>query len=976
MFASARQWSCALLLLAPSALIAQGVPALADSVLRRPDSLSTVQHLTSDGLGGAAADSVEGPLLFLPGVDGSLRGISVRGAEPGQTGVLVNGIDITPGTRTAWVALPTNGVRNAWAVTGPLSARYAAARALQFEVPTGLDSAGARFAYSTDRWLGASSLGINRFEAHAGTTGRNYRLFLAGTLMGQKSADFGTDARSVPIFAPLGVDTTVRFAAIPGNSFSDTLVVDVPAWGVTRGDCDAFQASANTGIASNYGTDCTGDRTPRSAQSRYRFAVSGQFDLNRTARLGFLALKSRTDARLFDYSNINNPANLRGDQQLASVYAVTLSGQLGRGPTPGAYRLGVSRQANQRMDGPLTAEGERKTRNPALGLMLGGLDFRWDFESFPVDTALVNNYRLNRQGSRRSPYDLANVDQYNLQNNYRDGPYGLYGFGGLTPFYEAGGPVGGLALFHERRTTGFADLAWQVNRNSVVSVGGTFARYDVTNYEHQLTSQIFSDVYIEHPRSGAVYAEQKFSYDRVELSAGLRYDFFSSNADRPATLDTVGFICCSGQANPDYGTYQQYPAISSYGAEGQTATINGEVLPLRGTIEDQRHAAWSPRVRASLRIGEGTVLRGGISREVRMPDLAQLYAGINTDLTLTSAGQIFGTDLGFERSWHEELGVRQRLGDDLSLDLVGFHRTIDSVALSRLVNLRNPTRNDSPTSIRQYVDIGHYATQGASFSLDYSTATLGAMLSYQYLDTDETFENASWNAWSRPHMLLAVVQIRAPAALRSGWLARSQLWAGFQLASGTSYLGCGYPLTLALTYSDQACPPPTGIGGISAAYTRLPMRKVLDLRFAKALGSAAYAPRFFIDARNALNFHNVIRALRDSGSVGVARERAVQNGLGEVRTEALMNGAYDDTNGSVNLSTPDACQSWVTINGNHGGAPNCVALRRAEARYGDGDGVYTVGEQRAAVNAAFDATYGVGLNGTPRRIRIGIELGI
>jgi hypothetical protein len=964
----ARHWSCALLLLVPCPLLAQGAPALADSTLRRPDSLSSLQGLTDGSIGYAPADSVEGPLLFLPGVGNSLRGISIRGAVPEATGATVDGIDVTPGTRGAWIALPTSAVSNAWVVTGPLSARTAAGRALQFELPTMTDSAGARLSYASDRLMGASSLGVNRFAAHGGLAGSNYRMFLAGTLMGQKSADFGTNARDIPVFAPVGSDTTVRFAATPDPQ-ADTLTVDIPAWGVTRGDCDAFAGSSNFAIADNYGLNCTGDRVPGSAQSRYRVAASGQYDLNRTAKLGFLALKARTDLRLFDFSNALNPANRRGDQQLASVYAVTLSGQLGRNALPGAYRIGVSRQVNQQLNGPLTPAGELKTRDPAMGLMLSGLEFRWDFESFPVDSQLVTNVRLNRLDSRRSPYDLNNVDQYNLHDDYRDGPYGLLGLA------ESGGPVGLLALFREQRTTGFADLAWPVNRNSVFMLGGTVTRYNLSNYSHQLTSQILSDVYIEKPISLALYAEQRFTYDRFELSAGVRYDRFHSNADRPTTLDTLPFIPGTSTPNPDFGTYQQYPAISSYGTEGQTFSILGNALPLRSTIADEAHSAFSPRFRAVLRLGKGSVLRGSIAREARMPDLAQVFTGINSDLTLTTSQQVFGSDLAFERTWQEELGLRQRLGEHLALDLVGFHRSTDSVALPGLLNLRNPTRNNSPASIRTYVGVGSYGTQGVSASLNYATAVLGATLSYEFLDVDQDFENASWNAWSRPHTLSAVVQFRAPRELRTGFLARSELWAGFQVASGTSYLICRFSFDATLTLSDEACPPPSGIGGIASTYQRLPMRKVLDLRFSKALGDAAYAPRFFVDARNLLNFTNVVRAFRDSARVGIAREQLLQNDLGGLRDEAIENGVYDDATGEINLATPGVCASWITTQ-HDGGTPSCVALQRAEARYGNGDGVYTNDEQRSASNAAFDASYLVGLNGTPRRVRIGIELGI
>ncbi len=965
---STRRWAGVVLLLAPCPLLAQGAPALADSTLRRPDSLSSVSVLSNGSIGFAPADSVEGPLLFLPGVGNSLRGISIRGAIPEATGATLNGIDITPGTRGPWIPLPTSGVSNAWAVTGPLSARFAAGRALQFELPTMADSAGARFSYAPDRVMGKSSLGVNRFTGRGGRSGRNYSIFMSGTLMGQKSADFGTDARDIPIFAPVGIDSTVRFAATPGPG-ADSVDVTVPAWGITRGECDIFSASSNAGIASNYGADCTGDRVPGSATSRYSAAVSGQYDVNRTAKLGFLALKARTDARLFDYSSAVNPANRRGDQQLASVYALTLSGQLSRSALPGAYRVGVSRQVNQQIDGPLTPDGELKTRDPGMGLMLGGLDFRWDFESFPVDSELVANYRLNRQGSRRSPYDLANVDQYLLRDDYRDAAYGLYGFP------ERGGPVGRLALFKERRNIGFADLSWPVNRNSVITIGGSVTRYEVTRYSHELTSQIFSDVYIEHPTSLALYAEEHFIYDQFSLSAGVRYDRFHSNAERPTALDTLAFIPGTGQPNPGFGTYRQFPAISSYGAEGQTFLVLGNALPLRSTVTDEAHSAISPRIRGEIRLGAGTMLRASVAREARMPDLAQVFTGINTDLGLTNTDQVFGSDLAFERTWHEELGLRQRLGEHLALDVVGFHRATDSVALPRLLTLLSPTRNDAPSTVRYLVGVGHYNTMGASASLRYDTPVLGALLSYEFLDVDEAFENASMSAWSRPHTLSAVVQFRAPASLRSGWLAHAELWAGFQLASGTSYLICHVPSVAPLTLSDEPCPAFTGVGGIALTYERLPARKVLDLRFSKALGDTPYAPRFFIDARNLLNFRNVIRAVRDSANGRVAREQFIQNGVGSVRDEAIVNSAYDAATGAVDLSTPGICSAWITTQ-HDGGAPNCVALLRAEARYGNGDGIYTAEEQRTAVGAALDATYLTRLNGTPRRVRIGIEVGI
>jgi hypothetical protein len=965
---SARRWCALVLLILPAPLAAQGVPALADSTLRLPDSMSTTRSLLDGSVGKAPADSAEGPLLFLPGVTGSLAGLSIRGGPPDADGLTVNGIDVTPGIRTPWIALPTSGVRNAWAITGPLSARNAAGRALQFDLPTTMGAAGARFSYASDRLMGASSLGLNRFEASGGASTRNFRIFLAGTLTGQKSADFGSDARDVPIFVSAGTDTTVTFDATPGSG--ETVTTGVPQWAMARGRCDAFSSSSVPGIADNYDEKCTGDRTPGSAQSRYRISASGQYDLNPTAKLGFMVLKSRTDARNFDYASSHNPANLSGDQIGASVYAVTLSGQIGRGATPGAYRIGGSRQHNQHISSPLTPAGELKTRDPGLGLMLGGLDFAWDFESFPVDSTLVSNYRLNRQGARQSPYDLQNTSQYGLRDTYRDGPYGLYGFA------ESGGPVGTLALFKESRTTGFADLSWRLSRNSVFTVGGSYAKYDIANYLFQLTSQIGSDIYLEKPTSGALYAEQRFIYDRVNLSAGVRYDFFSSNAERPFALDTLQFIPGSGGAvNPTYGKYQQYPAISSYGIPGQTYSVKGQQLPLVTTRKDERHSAWSPRLRGTLRLGEKTTVRAGISREMRMPDLALVYTGVNTDLLITNTSQLFGTDLGFERTWNDELGISRQLSEHLTLDLVGFYRVSDSLPVAQSQQLRNPTRNNAPTVLLRYQAVGHFATQGAEVSLDYRTQWLSASLGYAYQDADPLPQLASWNAWSRPHTMDATVTFHAPAELKTGLLSRASLWIGFRLASGTAYSACDdlfQPLADPFTLSDEPC-----VGGSVFQTERLPMEKQLDLRFSKALGDAPYAPRVFIDARNALNFGNTIRTFRNADLVAAGRDQLAQGELEGLAAEAQANGAYSQSDGTIDLTFPGAgCATWVNSAGNVGAAPSCIALKRAEARYGNGDGAYTLDEQRTAVNALLDATVGQGRFGPPRRIRIGVELGI
>ncbi len=60
----------------------------------------------------------------------------------------------------------------------------------------------------------------------------------------------------------------------------------------------------------------------------------------------------------------------------------------------------------------MTTEGEASTRDPFGGFLIGPMDFLFDFNNFPLNEELVNNYRTNVAGSRRSPLELENRVQY------------------------------------------------------------------------------------------------------------------------------------------------------------------------------------------------------------------------------------------------------------------------------------------------------------------------------------------------------------------------------------------------------------------------------------------------------------------------------------------------------------------------------------------------------------------------------------
>ncbi len=136
----------------------------------------------------------------------------------------------------------------------------------------------------------------------------------------------------------------------------------------------------------------------------------------------------------------------------------------------------------------------------------------------------------------------------------------------------------------------------------------------------------------------------------------------------------------------------------------------------------------------------------------------------------------------------------------------------------------------------------------------------------------------------------------------------------------------------------------------------------------------------YLDARNILNFTNVLTQYVTTAGITSEIERQQNFSADSTRNaaEGLQNAAYDEGTGAMDLTFGGAghagCAGWVN-SGNTPSVPNCMYLVRAEQRYGNGDGIYTVAEQLNASNALYYANqaaptyfYGAGT-----WLRLGVE---
>ena len=938
----------------------------------------TERLLPGPAIGSMPADSAGELQYLLPGITMEEGGVSVRGSEPGAAARRINGFDVSTGSRRPGVVVPIQLVRELRIRSGPEDATSGATGSARADTRLSGDAPGtARARFATDRFSGDRSLGINRLEGTLTRRLRKGSAFLAGAVTGHSSIDLGMGARDFPGFQTVGIDTTVRFFDPDAGAIRE---VAMPALAVARGDCGILDGLASPRLADNYGADCTGDRTPGTGGTALQFAAGTEFPMGQSSRVSLLTLRSRESQRLPRAQDALLPSNTFAQEHRSRLYGVRFESPFGRGKGSGTLTVALSRQSNETNVGPLTPDGERDSRDPALGIRFSGLDFRWDFESFPVDAALAEAFRTNDLTVSTSPYDVLNPDQYSLVNEYRDGPYAVHS----AP--ESGGPLGVLSNSRETRTAAEVSGTWLASRNARLIVGGDYTWYGLTHYQHNLISNAGADVYVASPDRMALYAEERFGYDKVRVDLGFRYDRFSSGAVRPFVLDTLATIPGSGGLpNPAYGTYAFFPRWVSYSDADGMATINGQAMPLVASRQDPSHAAWSPRASIRMVARPGTVVRGAASRIAVMPDLHAVFTGANSDMAGTFAGATWGGDLGFIRGWSLELGARQTLGAHGWLDGVIFSRTLSNAPLPVLQQLPDPIRLGAPTAIRVWEHALGRSARGieGAFGWHRGTVDLSLGLTLQRVRHNFTsegpFASEAINPapWERPRLLSALLTYDSRGDDPGPREAGARVGVGLRWGSGRPYTRCASGhMDDELARSGEPCLHVDSSDDVLAL--RLPAFLQLDVRASTDLSAGPGGVTLFAEARNLLNRRNTVAVYAVTGETSneTARLRITTEDLDSYASEAQANSVLQP-GGDIDLrfagAGTSACESWTASNGD-AAAPNCVALVRAEQRWGNGDGLFARAEQQAAADARFNERFQTGFFDAPRRVRVGLEV--
>jgi outer membrane receptor for ferrienterochelin and colicin len=990
------------------------------------DEVTSKQRIDGEFTNNLPVDRLTSVLTLQPGVvaptceAGSVNCrnlLSIRGGRTQEAVTYIDGVPVTPGFRGenrvgsagTQISVGTNALEEASVTTGSSSAEFGNAQSgvVSIATKTGGTTYAGTVNYETDEPFGINnSLGFNRVTASfGGPIQRNLTFFVSGVLEGQNSVESGRDSDEFPLFVQAGIDTTVAVPSALNDPTADTTMVDVYNYAIYRGNCDEFENSTNPDIANNYGVECRGIRVPWSARSIYELTGKLNYSYGTGSRIAFTALASQNQGRAFrenldlpgrflHYGSLYNPQNLPAFRNWSRSFILNWTQNLSRSAERAlALETYVSYQMDRTLNGPMTREAELGSRDPFGGFMIGAIDFLWDFDNFPLDDQLLRNFRVNQPGTRRSPLDVENLAQYAVIDEYRNNAYALYNrdeFASVL-FPESGGPSGAERFanrqiqYREDRLIGKANLDWQFDRYNRIKLGGEFTRYKIDSYSVNLDSQAFSDFYKEKPIRFNLFAEDRLDLGDVVVVGGVRYDYYDTRARRWANFPRISSHPLFDPNNPE------------------AFLTNDSLFP-----RDESHDYLSPHIQVSFPVTDRTNFRLSYAHQVQAPDFGVMLQGINTDLATTNTNNFYGSDLDFGRTITFEFGVRHAFSDDMVLDVAAYNKDNLSNAAGRLVSRFDPQRgNNQNIRIMTNADFGN--TRGIDVRLDRRFGNLfNGTVSYTYQEARNTgsdpdtyldFGSRVLNQvsggnqpppqailptdFNRPHNLAVAAAVNFPNNWEEGSIVGSVLenvglFATFRYTSGTPYTRCLENVGDEDVVSGDNCnrefPDPLNS-------SRLPSFRNLDVRLTKGFGLGGVDLTAYFEAQNILNFRNIVQVFTTSGDVNNAREEAANFAAdsADYANEADANQALLG-DGSIDLSFDGAtdprtgCGSWVNQGGTPA-APNCITLIRAEERYGDGNHVFDLEEQRRASDALYYTVRGIhNFTGAPRRMRLGVEV--
>ncbi|MGH7725049.1 MAG: TonB-dependent receptor [Candidatus Eiseniibacteriota bacterium] len=376
----------------------------------------------------------------------------------------------------------------------------------------------------------------------------------------------------------------------------------------------------------------------------------------------------------------------------------------------------------------------------------------------------------------------------------------------------------------------------------------------------------------KHPKTAALFAQDKYEREGVIVNAGLRLDYI------------------------DVAT----PALAS--EEYPLGTPPDDDLQADDLQDPETYLRLSPRLGVAFPVTDRTLLRvnyGQFFQQVNLQDLYVSYRFLEHKIRTGGYFVGFGNpNLKPERTTAYEVGVAHQLGERMRLDVTAYYKDVKD--LVEITTIRsNPNafasyRNRDFATIKG-VDIGwvmrpvnHISAQ-LNYSLSYAQGT-GSV--------SDTQRNPAWTASNVPkqtapldfdqrHKLTAGMDYRLGSTEGPNWLHNFGANVLFSVASGTPYTPA--QIFDEVTLANVAVNPS---GPINSRYG--PWTSTLDLKVSKGfLLSNRATLNVFVWGLNVLDADNALTVYQGTGSPTSTNFLSTESG------QAYINGHPDGPDAAV-----------------------------------------------------------------------------
>ena len=434
---------------------------------------------------------------------------------------------------------------------------------------------------------------------------------------------------------------------------------------------------------------------------------------------------------------------------------------------------------------------------------------------------------INYRNYRQYVYADPNDPRYAPTNKIKGSP------GGLTFLF--GGTQMGHVYEDSYTYQGKIDLTSQINNRNLVK-GGIEARlyelerenytvqYDRDFYRTPIVPTLSSDLhdyYHEYPRQISAYLQDKIEYTDFIINAGLRYDYFFSDA--------------------------RY-AVNELQPDGETAK------------SEPKHML-APRLGVSFPISANGIIHFSYGHFYQMPSLSALYVNPDFKLPATvSEVKSFGNaNLDPQLTITYELGVQQQIGDRLAFDITGFYKDIRDLLAWQNIEFRSLEGDIRTYQVYRNQDYANVRGITVSFTKRMAPGDpIAAKVDYTYqaaegndnatdaffynsLSGQETIKRILPLDWDQSHNLYVSLTVQPLSGFNLGLIGR---------------LSTGYPYTpdVALSLYDAR-----------VNSDRKPTQKTVDMRASYRFPLAGTFTEFFIKVYNLFDSLNERYVFDDTG---------------------------------------------------------------------------------------------------------------